>query len=137
MMNKSTFNGTLFESEFVVEALRRGFVTHLPITPMPWDFVVECPAGLLKVQIKGTMMKAEEDGSYKMMICRIEGGKKVAIGELVDVIACWVDEARVWYIMPPEEQTAKCIRLYAKNKMTKSKNEQYRDNWSIFYNSQS
>ncbi len=134
MTSSNAFNGTIFESEFVVEALRRGFIPHPPIATMPWDFVVECPAGLLKVQVKGTSLTADKDGSYKVMACRRKGDRiKSLLGDEVDVIVCWLDQERVWYIVPSSEQTAKCIRFYAKNKRTKSKNEKYRNNWSIFY----
>ena len=136
MVNANAFNGTLFESEFVVEALRRGFVTHLPITTMPYDFVVNCPAGLLKVQVKGTITEADVGKSYKVMATASRGSVKRTYGEEVDVLSCWIDELRIWYHMPPAAQTAKCIRLYAKNKRSSSKYEKYRDNWSIFYDNQ-
>jgi hypothetical protein len=37
--------GAIAESRFTTECLERNFEPHLPTTPMPWDFIVTCPAG--------------------------------------------------------------------------------------------
>ena len=49
--------GAIAESKFITECLERNFEPHLPTTPMPWDFIVTCPAGTLKTQIKSTNFK--------------------------------------------------------------------------------
>jgi hypothetical protein len=50
--------GAIAESRFTTECLERNFEPHLPTTPMPWDFIVTCPAGTLKVQIKASSRKS-------------------------------------------------------------------------------
>ena len=50
--------GAIAESRFTTECLERDFEPHVPTTPMPWDFIVTCPAGTLKVQIKATSKKS-------------------------------------------------------------------------------
>jgi len=134
VVSANVLNGTIFESEFAVEALRRGFVPHHPLTPMPWDFIVDCPAGLLKVQVKGTINPSDDGTSYKVMTSSGRRNSKKAIGTEVDVIVCWIDVKRVWYIIPTSARVAKCVRLAANNKRTTSKYEKYRDNWSPFFN---
>lgn len=134
MVSTNLLNGTIFETEFTAEALRRGFLPHHPVTPVPWDFIVDCPAGLLKVQVKGTINHSDDGSSYKVMTSSGRNNVKKAIGSEVDVIACWIDVPRVWYILPTSVQVAKCVRLAANNKRSTSKYEKYRDNWAPFYN---
>ena len=49
--------GAIAEARFITECLQRDFEPHTPTTPMPWDYIVHCPAGDLKVQIKSTSVK--------------------------------------------------------------------------------
>jgi len=123
--------GALYESEFEAEALRRGFVPHRPAYPAPWDFLVECPKGILKVQVKGTSA-SDQDNSFKIMTSA-GSKKKRAIGDEVDVIACWADPVRVWYLIPTSSKPSVTIRLFAANPRSSSKYEKYRENWSPFY----
>lgn len=130
MRLKSIALGALYESEFEAEALRRGFVPHRPAYPKEWDFLVECPKGFLKVQVKGTSV--EDKDSFKIMTASGRRKKKV-IGEEVDVIACWVDPVRVWYLIPTSSKPTVTVRLFATNPRSSSKYEKYRENWSPFY----
>lgn len=61
-------------------------------------------------------------------------GTKTIIGKEVDVLACWIDPLRVWYLIPTTKKIPKCMSLYAGVERSASKYEQYRDNWSPFYN---
>ena len=49
--------GAIAEARFITECLERNFEPHTPTTPMPWDYIVHCPAGDLKVQVKSTAVK--------------------------------------------------------------------------------
>tara|TARA_R100000900_G_scaffold99144_4_gene76654 strand:- start:116 stop:523 length:408 start_codon:yes stop_codon:yes gene_type:complete len=131
----NVLNGAVYEAEFQAEALRRGFVPHLPVVPMSWDVLVTCPSGILKVQVKGTSQMSSEpnDYSYKIMTSR-GAGKKYSIKEEVDVIACWVDPRSLWYLIPQSKLKAKCVRLYADATKTRSKYQKYKEDWSLFYN---
>ena len=126
--------GALYEAEFEAEALRRGFIPHRPTLPVAWDFLVDCPKGILKVQVKGTSSVSSEpsDNSYKIMSSQGQS-KKRAIGEEVDILACWVDPVRVWYVIPPSANPTKCIRLFASSPRSSSKWEKFKENWSPFY----
>ncbi len=134
MKISNVFLGGIYEAEFEAEALRRGFVTHRPTLPVAWDFLVDCPAGILKVQVKGTSTVSSElgDNSFKLMTST-GSNKKKKIGEDVDVIACWVDPVRVWYVIPTVSNPTKCIRLFAASPRSSSKYEKFRENWSPFY----
>jgi hypothetical protein len=130
----NVFLGGIYEAEFEAEALRRGFVTHRPTLPVAWDFLVTCPKGILKVQVKGTGAVSSEPGDTSFKVMTSQGSnKKKNIGEDVDVVACWVDPVRVWYVIPTSTKPTKCIRLFAASPRSSSKYEKFRENWSPFY----
>ena len=129
--------GALYEAEFEAEVLRRGFIPHRPALPVAWDFLVDCPNGVLKVQVKGTSSASSEDGGNSFKIMTSQGTKKKrAIGDEIDVVACWADPVRVWYIIPTSAKPSKCIRLFAATPRSSSKYEKFRENWSPFYDHQ-
>lgn len=134
MVSSNVINGAVFEAEFQAEALRRSFVPHVPCLPTSWDFLVTCPRGVLKVQVKGTSSPITGSATeYKVMTSQGQGTKTI-IGKEVDVLACWIDPLRVWYLIPTNNKIPKCMSLYAGVKRSASKYEQYRDNWAPFYN---
>ena len=123
--------GALYEAEFEAESLRRNFVPNRPTYPVSWDFLVDCPKGLLKVQVKGTSFMGT-DKSYKIMASTGSRVKK-PIGDEVDILACWIDPVRCWYIIPTSIKPTVTIRLFASTNRSSSKYEKYRENWSPFY----
>jgi hypothetical protein len=132
MVSKSQQLGAVYESEFRTECLRRGFEPHDPTVPQAYDFIVMCPAGTLKVQVKGTE-SPHEYGSYKLMTSTGCTTKKAIDTTKVDIIACYIDPEKAWYIIPSSLRIPKTIKLMAGNKRSASKYEKYRDNWSPFY----
>lgn len=132
MVSKQQQQGAVYESEFRTECLRRGFEPHDPTIPVAWDFIVLCPAGTLKVQVKGTKSPAEY-GSYKLTTSSGFRVKKVIDRNKVDVVVCYIDPEKTWYIIPNDKPLPKTIKLMAGNKRSASKYEKYRDNWSPFY----
>ena len=122
--------GAIAESKFITDCLERDFEPHLPVTPMPWDFIVHCPAGDLKVQVKCTSVRTKE-GNFN-----INSGsgttKKTPIGSEVDILACYVSPIDTWWMIPQSELSSKTIKLYAEHN-TKSKYKKYQNNWSQYY----
>lgn len=134
MVSSNVLSGAVYEAEFQAEALRRGFVPHVPCVPTSWDYLVTCPRGVLKVQVKGTASHAADSKTaYKLMTSQGQG-KKRNIGTEVDVLACWLDPLRLWYLIPTTIRVPQCIRLYAGMARSSSRYEQYKDNWTMFYN---
>ena len=132
MVSKLQREGAVYESEFRTECLRRDFEPHDPTVPQAYDFIVTCPAGALKVQVKGTNHLGEY-GGYKLMTCTGKAPKKPIDKNKVDVIVCYVDPEKAWYVIPSADSIPKTIKLMAGNKRSASKYEKYRDNWSPFY----
>ena len=135
MVSKQQQQGAVYESEFRTECLRRGFEPHDPTIPVAWDFIVLCPAGTLKVQVKGTESPSEY-GSYKLMTSTGFRVKKAIDRNKVDVVVCYIDPEKTWYVIPNDKPLPKTIKLMAGNKRSASKYEKYRDNWSPFYEKQ-
>ena len=123
--------GAIAESDFITECLKRNFEPHPPVTAMPWDFIVTCPRGILKVQIKTTACKSR-DKSYNIATSTGRSGVKKHINREVDVVACFIQPEKLWFLIPLKEVTGRTTRLSV-DQTTKSKYQKYRENWSIFY----
>ena len=122
--------GAIAEARFAVECLERDFEPHLPATPMPWDFIVTCPAGSLKVQVKSTSVKQPE-GFYNIITSSGHTAKDKMSHE-VDIVACYVSLIDTWWIIPREIVSGKTIKLYDEPS-TRSRYKKYQNNWSPFY----
>ena len=123
--------GAIAESDFITECLKRNFEPHPPVTAMPWDFIVTCPRGILKVQIKTTACESR-DKSYNIATSTGRAGVKKHINREVDVVACFIQPEKLWFLIPLKEVTGRTTRLSV-DQTTKSKYQKYRENWSVFY----
>jgi len=121
--------GAIAETRFVAECLERNFEPHTPTTPMPWDFIVHCPVGDLKVQVKSSSTKIQ--GHYAVNTGTGTGIKE-HMSDVVDVVAIYISPIKQWWMMPRDVVTSKTIKLYPENP-TKSKFKKYQNNWSVYY----
>jgi hypothetical protein len=122
--------GAIAESRFTTECLERNFEPHLPTTPMPWDFIVTCPAGSLKVQIKASSRKSSVN-TY----CINSGAgckSKDFMCETIDVVGCYIIPEQTWWMIPRKEIKGVTLKLNILPD-SKSKYKKYQENWSIFY----
>ena len=121
--------GAIAESKFITECLERDFEPHQPTTPMPWDFIVTCPRGMLKVQIKST--STTDKNCYSCVTSTGCKGKE-HMSKDIDVVGIYVQPIDEWWMIPRKLVTSKTIKLSpAPN--SKSKYKKYHNNWSIFY----
>ena len=121
--------GAIAESKFQTECLERDFEPHMPATPMPWDFIVTCPAGMLKVQVKSTSTR---DGQCYSVVTSTGCKGKTTIGHDVDVVACYVSPKNMWWMIPRYDLGGKTIKLNPEP-TSKSRYKKYQENWSIYY----
>jgi len=121
--------GAIAEARFITECLERDFEPHTPTTPMPWDFIVHCPAGDLKVQVKSTSCKVDRCYNVNTGSGRTS---KEHIPNIVDVVAVYLAPINEWWMIPQSVVTAVTLRLYSDNP-SKSKYKKYQNNWSIYY----
>ncbi len=122
--------GAIAETIFQVECLERDFEPHLPVTPMPWDLIIHCPAGDIKVQVKSTGVK-QPQGFYNI-ITSSGHTKKERMTDEVDIVACYASPIDTWWIIPREVFNGKTIKLYDEQS-TRSRYKKYQENWSPFY----
>ena len=121
--------GAIAETRFITECLERDFEPHTPTTPMPWDYIVHCPAGDLKVQVKSTSCKVDRCYNVNTGSGRTS---KEHIPNIVDVVAVYLAPINEWWMIPQSVVTAVTLRLYSDNP-SKSKYKKYQNNWSIYY----
>ena len=79
--------GAVAESRFITECLERDFEPHTPTTPMPWDYIVHCPAGDLKVQIKSTSVK---DKTSYTVNSACGASYKEHMSDIIDVVGIYI-----------------------------------------------
>jgi len=127
--------GTYCEVLFTAECLRRAFEPHQPATIAPHDCVVDCPAGLLKVQVKGTRTRdvQKKTETYHTMAVHGRGNSRSPLSPDIDIMAVLIEPVDSWYIIPRSVITVSCLRFYPNPTKKISKWEVYRNNWSPFY----
>ena len=121
--------GAIGEARFIAECLERDFEPHTPTTPMPWDYIVHCPAGDLKVQVKSTSCNKDR---YYVVNTSCGQSNKDHIPNTVDVVAVYLATINEWWMIPQSVVTSLTIKLYP-DQPSKSKYKKYQNNWSIYY----
>lgn len=122
--------GAIAETRFITECLERDFEPHTPTTPMPWDYIVHCPAGDLKIQVKSTGVKTMD--KYYSISTGSGCTSKAHMSDMVDVVACYAAPVNMWWMIPRKAVTSLTIKLYDDNS-SKSKYMKYQNNWSVYY----
>jgi len=101
---------------------------------MPWDFIVTCPSGNLKVQVKSTAFQEKSKSAYTVNTATGTSGKgKTHMSRDVDAVAIYVSPVKEWWMIPRDKITSKTIKLYL-SKASQSRFKPYQNNWSIYYN---
>jgi hypothetical protein len=97
---------------------------------MPWDFIVTCPAGTLKVQIKATGNKSSANTYHINSGSGCTG--KSSMCDSIDVVGCYIINEKMWWLIPREEINGVTLKLSLLPD-SKSKYKKHQENWSIFY----
>jgi len=124
--------GAIAESKFTTACLERNFEPHLPTTPMPWDFIVTCPRGMLKVQIKATSTRATPAKNCYSCLTSVGCKGKDYMSDDIDVVGIYVAPIDTWWMIPRELITSKSVKLNPAPDST-SKYKKYQENWSVYY----
>lgn len=125
--------GTIYETLFTVEALKRNLDVFNPVGDYSIiDSVVLNPAGkCYRVQIKGTNCTL---GKNRFQFTAGVGPSKSLISATdVDILACYIQPRDIWYFLPMVKAAGrKKFALYPV-KRSRSLWEPYRDYWDIFF----
>ena len=92
---------------------------------MPYDFAVEYQARFVRVQVKSTMFK--DRGGYS---CTVRGSGGPYEGDPFDLLAAYVFQEDLWYIIPAELVVGQgSIALYPK--LSCAKYGPYKEAWHL------
>jgi len=130
--SSSQRTGAIAEQKFITECLERNFEPHLPVTPMPWDSIVTCPAGTLKVQIKATNTRATPAKNCYSCVTSVGCENKDYMSHDIDVVGIYVVPIDTWWMIPRNEIQSKTVKLNPAPDST-SKYKKWQDNWSLYY----
>lgn len=127
--------GTLYESMFKVEAMKRGLhICEAEGDYLPYDCILDNGTKLFKVQVKGTASKQSRTGyNITTGMGRTTGEKSRYGAKDFDILAALVvgDGATHWYVIPRKKLGNNLtIKLYP-NATSKGKWEIYRHSWDL------
>lgn len=127
--------GTLYESMFKVEAMKRGLhVSEAEGDYLPYDCIIDNGESLFKVQVKGTASKRSNTGYSITTGMGAKTSEKSRYADKdFDILAALVvgDGATHWYIIPRNKLGRNLtIKLYP-TAMSKGKWEVFRHSWDL------
>lgn len=126
--------GTLYETLFASECLRRGIIPCVPVGDFsPYDFVTISEDGKIsRVQVKGTSTpQAKSAGAGVRYKIHSKKGRSCLIDcRDVDVVVAYVAPCEAWYLVPCDAVTTTTFWLYPASS-SKGKMERYKANWDI------
>lgn len=123
--------GDIIESLFLYETLKRNYSVSKPFGDNDsYDFIVDNSSLLYKVQVKRVSNFSTKTRSYPLH-CKKGPRKKLnySVNE-VDVFAFYVEPEKAWYLFKNKAQ--KIVHVFPHIRDSKSKYEEYRDNWNVF-----
>ena len=127
--------GTLYESMFKVEAMKRNLhVSEAEGDYLPYDCIVDNGKKLFKVQVKGTKSKQSNTGYNITTGMGAKTSEKHRYSDTAfDVLAALVvgDGATHWYLIPRDKLGKNLtIKLYP-NGSSKGRWEKFRHSWDF------
>lgn len=127
--------GTLYESMFKVEAMKRGLhVSEAEGDYLPYDCIVDNGKKLFKVQVKGTASKRSNTGYSITTGMGAKTSEKHRYGDSAfDILAALVvgDGNQHWYLIPRDKLGKNLtIKLYP-TAMSRGRWEVYRHSWDL------
>ena len=135
MAINAKLTGTLFETLFSSECLRRKIVPCIPVGDFsPYDFVTISYGGKIsRVQVKGTSTpnpNTSGKGVRYKIHCK-QGRSNMIDCRHVDVVVAYVAPCEAWYLIPCEVVTTTTFWLYPSDSTSEGKSERYKANWDI------
>lgn len=134
-------DGTIYELQFRIEALKRNLDTFPPDGDYsPIDCIVLNPAGkAFRVQVKGTACVLQSDGKdrpirkgkYRIVSGRSSNKTSYSATE-IDVLACYIAPLDEWYLIPMVYAANNQSLAFFTHEGTTSKWQKYRNKWDIF-----
>jgi len=126
--------GTLYESMFKTEALKRGIAVSAPEGDyLPYDVIVDNGKRLQRIQVKGTGSK--QSSGYKVTIGKGNSlsQKKARDKDSFDVLAVVVvaNGEHFWYLIPESAIGSNITLKVFLNPDSRGKYEKYKHGWDL------
>ena len=127
--NENKNAGTLYEIEFQLECLKRGFPVSVPIGDnLAYDLVVDGNDGLKRVQVRGTTVLQ----NYSYQACTGTGQSKTVRRDAYDFLAVRIPNHDAWYVVPRKALgTRASAHFTPHNPKGKGQYEPYRDAFGL------
>lgn len=134
------FNGVDFkiqgqkaEAKFQFDALVRDLIVSKPYGDnSTYDFITDFKGTLKRVQVKSVSVKDKGTNRYRISATnsRHKSDCKYTKAD-IDIVACYIFDLDMWYLVPIEEISGAYINAYPDLKNSKGKYEIYKENWNI------
>ena len=127
--NNNKAAGTVYEVEFQLECLRRGFPVSVPIGDnAPYDLVVDGSEGLMRVQVRGT--KIFQNTRYQ--VTTGTGRANTVKANAYDFLAVRIPVHEAWYVVPRAALGFRSsVHFFPHNPKSKGQYEKYRDAFGL------
>lgn len=124
-----------FYGELVAAGIlaRLGFIVSSPLVDARYDLITDWNGKVNRIQVKATARKDLSNGGerYKLMTQCGRVARKYIIGDF-DFLLGYIMNEETWYVFPCSIVAGKhSISLFTNICGTKSKYEQYRNNWNL------
>lgn len=137
---KNKRKGMMYESLFVYESMKQGFMPHSPHEdPECHDLIVMGQNGNLNiVQVKSVKYKCwnnhkQQKGGFKYNIkATCHNGKLSLRDSYVDILVIYTPNEDEWYIIPTCFLAAEALAIFPHIPNSKGKYERFKSAWHFF-----
>ncbi len=123
----SLVKGNIAEIEFMLKATRMGLICSKPEIPYDYDFLVDNGSQIFRVQVKSNFQTGP---SYKLNLGQGTKSKNAYNPKAIDIMACYLDEIKTWYIFPIKDIAQKITFRIFPNDIESPWNK-YRGAWGL------
>lgn len=133
MTSLETVKGDLGELAFALEAKLKGLHFSNPSGgDCPYDLIVDSNTKLTRLQLKTATVKEKGRDCFKVNATHGADRTKRYTQHECDVLGVFILPARTFYFIPVEDILVNTFRFYPDDLSRDSRNDNYRENWSIF-----
>ena len=127
--NENKAAGIVYEVEFQLECLKRGYVVSVPVGDNAgYDFVVDGDDGLKRIQVRGTTLFQ----NYRYQVGTGTGANKTVRRDAYDFLVVRIPNHDAWYVVPRKVLgNIKAVHFFPQNPASKGKYEPYRDAFGL------
>jgi hypothetical protein len=128
--NHHKLRGDWAEAQFLARATQHGFAVAKPWSDQSrYDFIVDCPGHISRVQVKSTIFKPA-DGAYRCMV-KTPNRLQQYTPDQIDAFALYVVPADLFYIIPVGELAHAHHAVALRPHNLRSKYHRFEEAWHL------